>query len=250
MSSKGDVIAVTGLALEASIARGPGISVLCNQGLRLRAALGAAVARGASGIVSFGLAGGLKPDLVAGDWVVASGIRNGKDVIATDSAWAQRLLAKLPVAVHAEVVGVDALVLDSSEKFHLHKTTGAAAVDMESHIAAEVAADHRIPFAACRVIIDAAHRALPHAATLRLRANGTPDIPAVIRSVLHKPSQLQNLIRIACDARIAVRALRSGRKRLGVGIGFPHYRSFALDPVFADRGAAFGASEAFDVSMD
>ena len=73
MSGQAGVVAVTCLALEAGIARGPGVSVLCNQGSGLRAALRAAIDRGASGIISFGIAGGLAPHLAAGDWVVASG---------------------------------------------------------------------------------------------------------------------------------------------------------------------------------
>ncbi|MGC1957811.1 MAG: phosphorylase, partial [Pseudolabrys sp.] len=70
MSGQAGVVAVTCLALEAGIARGPGVSVLCNQGSGLRAALRAAIDRGASGIISFGIAGGLAPELGAGDWVV------------------------------------------------------------------------------------------------------------------------------------------------------------------------------------
>ena len=98
MSGKEGVVAVTCLALEAGIARGPGVSVICNQSSGLRAALRAAIARGASGIISFGIAGGLAPGLAAGDWVVASGVRSGNDVITTDRAWAQRLLEILPNA--------------------------------------------------------------------------------------------------------------------------------------------------------
>src|SRR5215510_9124373 len=71
MSGQAGVVAVTCLALEAGIARGPGVSVLCNQGSGVRAALRAAIERGASGIISFGIAGGLAPHLAAGDWVVA-----------------------------------------------------------------------------------------------------------------------------------------------------------------------------------
>ncbi|MFZ0109617.1 MAG: adenosylhopane nucleosidase, partial [Pseudolabrys sp.] len=163
MSGQAGVVAVTCLALEAGIARGPGVSVLCNQGSGLRAALRAAIDRGASGIISFGIAGGLAPELAAGDWVVASGVANGQGVIATDRAWTQRLLEILPGAAHANVLGANTVIASPEEKFQLHDETGAAAVDMESHIAAEVAAAHGIPFAACRVILDAAHRILPPA---------------------------------------------------------------------------------------
>jgi hypothetical protein len=135
----------------------------------------------------------------------------------------------LPRAVHAEVAGADAVVASALEKRDLHQETGAVAVDMESHIAAKIAAKHRIPFVACRVIIDPAHRTLPHAATLGLRLDGTPDVPAVFRSLRHKPGQLSDLIRIASDAYIARRALRSGRRQLGVGMGFPYYNDFFSD---------------------
>jgi hopanoid-associated phosphorylase len=199
----------------------------------LRAALAAAIARGASGIISFGIAGGLKPGLVAGDWVVASGVTSAQGLIATDRAWTQRLLEILPHAVHAKVAGATAVIKSPREKFQLHDETGAAAVDMESHIAAEIAAEHRIPFVACRVILDAHHRMLPPAATLGLRLDGTPDVPAVLRSVWRKPRQLPDLVRVARDHHIARRALRSGRKQLGVGLGFPYYNSIAFDRVYA-----------------
>ena len=109
------------------------------------------------------------------------------------------------------------MIASPLEKFQLYDETGAAAVDMESHIAAEIAAEHHIPFVACRVIIDAAHRALPPAATLGLRLDRTPDVSAVCRSVWRNPSRFPDLIRIAFDAGMARRALRSGRQAAGRG---------------------------------
>ena len=223
MSSHAGVVAVTCLALEAHIARGPGVSVLCNHSLALRSALRASIARGVSGIISFGIAGGLAPSLAAGDWVIASGVHSGKDVIATDHPWTQRLLELLPGAIHAEVAGSDIVLPGPTEKRELYRETGAAAVDMESHIAAEIAAKYHIPFVACRVIIDGAHRVLPPAATLGLRLDGTPDLPAIFRSVWQNPRQIPSLVRVAFDAHIARRALRLGRQQLGVGLGFPYY---------------------------
>jgi adenosylhomocysteine nucleosidase len=231
MPRHGGVIAVASLSLEARIAQGPGVSVLCTHSLQLGVTLKEAIGRGASGIISFGIAGGLAPNLVAGNWIVASGIRNGTNVIATDRAWTQSLLEAIPDAIHAEVVGVDALLMGPIEKARVHARTGAVAVDMESHIAAEIAFEHRIPFAACRIIIDAAHRTLPPAAAVGLRQNGTPDVLAVLYSVLQKPGQLPDLIRTAIDARRAHRALRLGRKRLGAGLGFPDYDNIALDSI-------------------
>src|SRR4030088_2242521 len=222
MSTRGDVVAVTCLALEARIALGPGVSVICTHASQLIAALERAAKRGASGIISFGIAGGLAPHLAAGDWVVGSRVRTEEECFPTDRAWARALLAALPGAVHAEIIGADAPVAHPQEKRRLHARTGAVAVDNESHVAARIAAAYRIPFAACRAIIDSAHRDLSPAAMVGVRPDGTPDVLAVFRSVAKQPSQLPALIRTAVDARIAGAALRRGRRQLGAGLGFPY----------------------------
>ena len=219
----GGIVAVTSLALEARIALGRGVSVICNQGVHLAAALESAVQGGASGIISFGVAGGLAPDLVAGDWIIAAVVRTGQQSFPTDRLWTRSLLERLPGAVRADIVGTDTPVAHPLEKQLLHAQTGAAAVDMESHIAARIAAAHQVPFVACRAIIDAADKRLPPAALIGLRADGTADVFAVFRSVLQQPSQLPALGRTAFDAWIARAALRRGRRMLGPGLSFPHY---------------------------
>jgi hopanoid-associated phosphorylase len=229
MSTRGDVVAVTCLALEARIALGPGVSVICNHNSQLVASLEAAVKRGAFGIISFGIAGGLAPHLVAGDWVVGSGVRTDQGRFPTDQLWARILLEALPGAVHAEIVGTHTPVADPLEKRRLHEQTGAVAVDTESHVAARIAAAYRIPFAACRAVIDPAHGELPPAAVVGLHHDGTPDVVAVFRSVVRQPRQLPALARTALDARIAGAALRRGRRLLGAGLGFPYFSDVALE---------------------
>ena len=56
----------------------------------LRTALEEAIDRGCSGIISFGIAGGLAPDLAPGAWVVASGVVSARRRYATDADWARR----------------------------------------------------------------------------------------------------------------------------------------------------------------
>jgi hopanoid-associated phosphorylase len=216
------VIAVTSLSLEARIALGPGVSVICEHASRLVAALEAAIAQGVAGIISFGVAGGLAPDLAAGAWVIGSGVRTAHERHPVDQSWARRLIEALPEALHGEIAGVDRPVAYAWEKRQLRAQTAAAAVDMESHIAARIAAAHKVPFAVCRTIIDPAHRDLPPAALVGLRHDGTPDVFAVARSVVGQPNQLAALGRTAMEAWIARRALRRGRRLLGAGLACPH----------------------------
>ena len=128
------VIAFVGLAFEARIAAGPGVLVACRTaGNELEKVATTAARQGYRGMISFGVAGGLASHLRAGDWVVASAIRESQTVRATDAVWSRKLLGMIDGAVHAPIVGVDHPVAEPAKKRELHRTTGAAAVDMESH---------------------------------------------------------------------------------------------------------------------
>ena len=81
-------------------------------------------------------------------------MRESETVRTTDPAWSRRLLNMIDDAVHAPIIGVDEPISQPAAKRELHRATGAAAVDMESHIMARVAAAHRLAFAAVRVIVD------------------------------------------------------------------------------------------------
>ena len=216
------MIIVVGLAFEARIAEGPGVHVICSgDGRNLAAELSAAIAKGRTlvrgfpGIISFGVAGGLAPQLRSGDCVVGTAVLHGTKAIPTDRDWARNLLDAIPDAVSGTLLGVPAPVADSREKHRLFVKTGAVAVDMESHIVASVGAAHGLPVAAVRVVTDPAERALPAAAVAAMRPNGTADIGAMVRSVLRRPRELPALFRTALDARAARATLMRGRRSLG-----------------------------------
>jgi hopanoid-associated phosphorylase len=222
------IIAVTCLSFEARVAAGPGISVLCGTAQRYVDKLESAVRAGGSGIISIGIAGGLASGLAPGDWVVASGVVNDGARYPTDQRWARRLLDALPKAVHADISGSDTPVVGQDDKRALYQSTGTVAVDMESHIAARIAATHGVPFAACRVIIDPAERTLPPAALVGIRSDGRPDVFAVVRSLIQKPQQMFSLLRVVADARAARSALFRGRRLLGDNLSFPHLDAIQL----------------------
>jgi hopanoid-associated phosphorylase len=220
------VIAVTGLSFEARIAGG--VTVI-NDGPQTSAMLQEAILGGARGIVSFGMCGGLDPALLPGQWVIASSVVFGDETYPTDKRWSDRLIAALPEAKHATVAGVDWAITNFQERVRLYARTGAIVADMESHIAARMAAAHNLPFVACRVLINPAHRTLPPAALLKLRPGGKPDLRAILNSVLNRPGQVRHLIRLTLDAAIAVFALRRGKLLMEPQLAFPDQSPTNID---------------------
>lgn len=199
-------------------------------GVGLARALDTAAANKASAIISFGVAGGLAPGLVSGSSLVARSIvAEGGERFYGDPVWSRRLSAALGGAPIVDMAGVDAPVIDHAAKRALHVKTGAFAADMESHIAARVAAAHRLPFAAFRVVADPAERRLPHAALVGMQADGTLALGAVARSILRDPRQLPQLLQTALDARAAFAALLRGRKMLAGALAFTELRELVLD---------------------
>jgi hypothetical protein len=106
---------------------------------------------------------------------------------------------------------VEQVIAATACKAALHSETGAAAVDMESHIAAAYAASAGIPFAALRVISDPAHRALPELAQSAIKPNGDIDMRTIMRGVVRNPKTLSALVSTGIDFNRALRSLRGCR---------------------------------------
>ncbi len=213
------VLAFVGMTFEAKIAAGAGVQVFTRKGRQqLAAAAKNAAKRGHRGIISFGVAGGLASGLRTGDWVVASAIVDSQSTMATDRVWSRNLLDLVDRAHHGPIIGVDTPVAAPAIKRHLHQTTGAAAVDMESHVVARLAAAHGLAFTALRVIVDPADREIPSAALKGMANDGYADGAAVLRDLLVRPSQLSQLVRVSLDAFIARQEMLRVRRLLG-----PHF---------------------------
>jgi adenosylhomocysteine nucleosidase len=216
------ILIVTGLVQEARIAAGPGMAVICSSSdpQQLRALLTVFDPTTIRGVISFGVAGGLDPSLKSGDVVVAT------EVMAGDARWLARLalnedlIAKLTAGlgrrrvVKGGLAGVEEVVVAQAGKAALRMETGAAAVDMESHIAAAYAAEADLPFAALRVISDPASRALPALARSAIKPNGDIDLGMILRGVVRNPRALRALVSTGIDFNRALRSLRGCREFL------------------------------------
>jgi hopanoid-associated phosphorylase len=193
------------------------MAVICSSSnpRQLRSLLTVVDAESIRGVISFGVAGGLDPSLRSGDVVVAT------EVLAGDIRWAAglslsddligRLTSGRRRVVRGCLAGAEEVVLGQSCKAALHSETGAAAVDMESHIAAAYAAEVGLPFAALRVISDPAHRALPALARAAIKPNGQIDVGTILRGVARNPRTLRALVSTGIDFNRALRSLRGCR---------------------------------------
>jgi adenosylhomocysteine nucleosidase len=240
---------VTGLAAEARIAgRGEATIVGGGRGDRLAADLETAIAKGATRLLSFGVAGGLAPALRPGDLIVAAGVIEGEARWTCDPEWSAAIVARLtspslraqrsnprPGAAHGllrfarndgwrpiypagpgpDIVGAASPVASIAAKAALHAASGAAAVDMESAIVARAAARRGLPFAVLRVVADPATRALPPAALVAMREDGRIDVAAVLGALARAPHQCPAFARLALDSRRAFSALADARALLG-----------------------------------
>ena len=223
------LLALTGMRAEAKILVGPEVTVLCSGGnvAKLRADL-SALNESFDAVLSFGLAGALAPDLRPGDLLVGTVVL-GRTWLPSDDTWTAKLIAGLRTrgtqVQEAVVAGSDEAVLTVAAKDALREATGATAVDMESHVAAEYAGARGLPFAVLRAVSDAVDRALPPLAAKALGPDGCVDLRAVLGELRREPRQLLQMAGTARDARAAIVSLRRGRALLGplVGFGSPHF---------------------------
>jgi len=223
VQARGFVVAATGLRAEARIAeRSPGVTAVAGGGdeERLAALIERAVGDGARGIISFGIAGALQAGLEPGRCIVGTAVLFDEGRFETDAAWSARLLAALFEARREAVLGSSHAIADADAKAMLYRQTGAAVVDMESHVVAHIAAKHGLPFAVLRVVADTAVQSLPPAAVKGMKPDGTPDIAAVLKSLGTQPAQLPDLMRTAFAARRAMAELLRCHRLLGPGLGF------------------------------
>jgi hopanoid-associated phosphorylase len=178
------------------------------------------VGRGAGALLSFGLAGGIDPDLRPGDVIVGAGVV-GPDgrMHETDDALARHLCAALDSLdcgwSAGLVAGVDRVVATVAAKQSLAARTGAVIVDMESRAVAEAG----LPFAILRVVVDPADHAIPASVQAALRSNGRFNPLVLIGGLLRRPGEIGALRALARDNGAARAGLRRAALALRQALG-------------------------------
>jgi hopanoid-associated phosphorylase len=214
--------AVTGLRAEARLLKGCAVAVACGGGDPDRAEILARrlLAEGAAGLVSFGIAGGLREGLRPGTLVVGDWVVSGETVLPCDEAWSQGLLDQLPGAVGGCVVGARRAAATPAAKRRLARRWQAVAVDLESAAVARACTQAGKPFAILRAIADPVERPVPELALAGLDLHGRMLPGAVAARLLRQPQHLLGLVRLGWDSRAALAALRRATRVLGPSLGF------------------------------
>ena len=174
----------------------------------------ALVAAGAHGLLSFGLAGALDPQLRAGSWVLALTALGGTAALPADAPWREHLaeqaaaLPDPPRVVSGPVLGVTQPLGSVAAKTQARMRSGASAVDMESRAIAEVAARRGVKFAIARVVIDTADDALPPSLLSATDSFGAVRPLRLLGALAGSPADLAALLRLAQRYRVALHSLR------------------------------------------
>jgi adenosylhomocysteine nucleosidase len=205
-------IIVTGLEVEARIARRAGLPVIVVAGKPDRRAglMAQAIASGATGLISFGIAGGLDPNLAPGTVLLPETVHTDRgETFYADGPWRKRLLAHVPGAVSGAIYGGEAVVTRAADKRMLFGSTKATAVDLESGPVARAATEAGIPFVVLRSVADPAHRNLPRAAVLGLNDEGKVAYATMLGQAVRNLHQFPALLSIAFETRRALAAMHA-----------------------------------------
>jgi hopanoid-associated phosphorylase len=216
----GHVVAVVGLQREAAVLRGLEVRTVAGGGAAQRLASELAeLAKDADGIISFGMAGALSPDLRLGDWLIGDRVSGALDH-ACDTRWIGALSAALPGTRIGPVHADGRLIADPAEKGELNRTSGCLAADMESHVAAAIARRYGLPFAVLRCVSDEAQSTLPPAIAVAMKPGGGLALGAILGSLLGHPGQVPDLIRTVAGFNRAYGMLRTGAAQVGRRLAF------------------------------
>lgn len=178
-----------------------------------------------AGLLSFGFAGGLAPNLPAGTILLPQRLRardGGYRMVDVD--WHRRAASQIDVAPGIEsgdLLEAAGVIGTPAHKHSLHVTTGAVAVDMESVALADLASGAGIPFLALRAIIDTADDTVPSAfVAIPGRSGQLRWAPVLLAAAGHPWAMLRFTRAYQAAARALRRALHSAGDAL-FGHGAP-----------------------------
>lgn len=205
---------VTGLRSEAKLIAGLPVRVISGGGRAdvTRRKIDDLIAEGASGLISFGIGGGLDPALRTGDLVISATVIDAEGRHYTGSpAWLERALALVPSCAAGHVYASDRIVETVAEKHRLFGTHNALLADMESHHVARAAERHGLPFLVIRAVSDTAVETLPAGLAAGVDEDGGTRILPILAGLVTGRLGLAAVMQAGRSAGKALQALKRAR---------------------------------------
>lgn len=163
-------------------------------------------------LISFGIAGALRPGVRTGDLLIPTSVHlEDGDILDTDLNVRMRLVQMAREALQELTILEDPILATNrllggvKEKLSAGQASGAAAVDMESHKIALVARAAGIPNIVVRAVLDDSATALPEFVNQAVTPQGKPDFAKTLSGAAWRP---WDLVRLARLNRTAHRTLR------------------------------------------
>lgn len=212
---------VCGIEAEAIIARKIANSETACAGARPQKARWLArelIKKGATKLMSFGIAGALEPDLPIGSMVIGTHVASLDGVVTCDPIWINDLSHKLPEAHCGGVWGSEYLIATAREKRALYEKSRCMIVDMESQCVAQIAQEANLPFAVVRVICDSSEMDVPHLVMQAIAEDGKIHPVKTLWGLIRHPFEIPDLIHVARGTGKALRVLKASTDKLPIGL--------------------------------
>ena len=192
-----------------------GIPHICaTSGAGTEAAAAAArdlLAKGATILLSWGVAGALHPDLKPGQVVLYPSVYtcDGVEVVCRTPSGVRFERMVRSDGVGRRLITLSQPVYGKAEKVKLFESFGMDLVDMESAGVARVCAREGIPFLAVRSVVDKVSDEVPAAFLRAIHQDGRLKPFVVLKDVIGNPWLLKPLFNQAVQFHMALKSLRS-----------------------------------------
>ncbi|MCK5872442.1 MAG: phosphorylase [Methylococcales bacterium] len=180
------------------------------------------IAKGVKGLISWGCAGALVPNLASGTLLFPEKIITATgEILNVSENWLTYVKKNLPI-VHRSVILVESLhLIESPEAKHqLHEKTQAVAVDMESAAIVQAAQTAGLDSLVIRTISDSVNIQLPSIISKSMNINGEVERDKLLRLLLTHPQQLPALIKVGFHFQAAKNKLKAVSQHLDTIVGF------------------------------
>jgi len=167
---------------------------------------------GCKGLVSFGTAGGLIPDLHPGALVIPENvIADDGQIFQTSGPWRERIcqaVGEVLIPNTGSMAGSNHVVVTQDAKSALAEKKGAVAVDMESHAVGLAAKEAGVPFVVVRAVADPLSGPIPEWVLGNISENGDTRYGAILWGLFRNMGDFSAFIGLARNSAKAMSTLR------------------------------------------